>query len=253
MKAYKSLFAVGVLAVFIVPQIALAAWWNPLSWSIWDIFKTNTHQEIQVATTTPTTPAPQVKQTKVNTNTGANTKAGVETTPKNNTVKTTDAPASVPANSTLCNGTYYSSCAAGSDLVCPSNGGAAYCQPKAAAQPAAQVEQKHYFLENGSYVLLTDAEHEGIVQQKNATLQQLQDQINTYVAHSQKLLTDSQVGCEDLGSALTFQTGRAAVEAQTHASVCAAQFEYANNMIKLDNMQIQAIQQKMQWINQNYQ
>ena len=252
MKAYKNLFAVAIMIVFVVPQIALAAWWNPLSWNIWSGFKTTSHSEIQVATTTPTTPtATSAKKTNVNANVKAttNAKTSVESTQNDNIVKATSA----PANSTLCNGTYYSACAAGNDLVCPSNGGAAYCQPKVSAQPAAPIEQKHYFLENGSYALLTDAEHTGIVQQKNATLQQLQDQINTYVAHSQKILADSQVGCEDLGNAITFQTGSAAIQQQTHAAVCASQFEYANNMIKLDNMQIQAIQAKMQWINQNYQ
>lgn len=44
---------------------------------------------------------------------------------------------STPLAGTIpCNGTNYTKCKAGSDFVCPSNGGEAYCQLKASNQPA---------------------------------------------------------------------------------------------------------------------
>ena len=38
MKTYKQILVVFALGIFILPQIALASWWNPISWNIWKIF-----------------------------------------------------------------------------------------------------------------------------------------------------------------------------------------------------------------------
>lgn len=54
-KTYKQTFIVLAVSIFIVPQIALATWWNPLSWSIWNIFKPTPHAQVQIATTTTPT------------------------------------------------------------------------------------------------------------------------------------------------------------------------------------------------------
>jgi hypothetical protein len=46
-----------------------------------------------------------------------------------------------PPNSTYCNGNYYSSCPTGQNIVCPTNGGTAYCknnQPQQISQPTSQ-------------------------------------------------------------------------------------------------------------------
>lgn len=51
-KTYKQAFVVLAVSIFIVPQIALAAWWNPLSWSVWNFFKPTPHAQVQIATTT---------------------------------------------------------------------------------------------------------------------------------------------------------------------------------------------------------
>jgi hypothetical protein len=73
MKNYKKIFVVLSISFLIVPQIALAAWWNPLSWSVWNIFKpTPKAQQVQIATTTPTTTkkveiAPEQENIKTNT------------------------------------------------------------------------------------------------------------------------------------------------------------------------------------------
>ena len=66
-KTYKQAFVVLAVSIFIVPQIALAAWWNPLSWSMWNIFKsTPPIQQAQIATTTITTSTtPAVTTTKI--------------------------------------------------------------------------------------------------------------------------------------------------------------------------------------------
>lgn len=42
MKIHRNLFAVAALVFLIVPQIALAAWWNPFSWSIFHRSETKT-------------------------------------------------------------------------------------------------------------------------------------------------------------------------------------------------------------------
>ncbi len=53
MKTYQQALLVLAVSIFIVPQIALAAWWNPLSWSVWNVFKpASKMQQIQIATTT---------------------------------------------------------------------------------------------------------------------------------------------------------------------------------------------------------
>ena len=49
-RIFKALLVLVVVS-FIIPQMALAAWWNPLSWKIFNIFKkpqtTITNQSIQ--------------------------------------------------------------------------------------------------------------------------------------------------------------------------------------------------------------
>lgn len=60
------MFVVLVVGIFAIPQIALAAWWNPLSWSIWNVFKPAPKvQEVQIATTTPTTSTATKQETSV--------------------------------------------------------------------------------------------------------------------------------------------------------------------------------------------
>jgi len=54
----KKYLLILLLAIFIIPSIAFASWWNPLSWSIWNIFRPTPHAQVQIATTiTPTTVA----------------------------------------------------------------------------------------------------------------------------------------------------------------------------------------------------
>ena len=68
MKTYKQVFAVLAVGIFIAPQIAFAAWWNPISWGVWNIFRPTTKvQQIQIATTTPATPTATTTK-KVETN-----------------------------------------------------------------------------------------------------------------------------------------------------------------------------------------
>jgi len=51
MKHYNKLFVVVVVGILIIPQITLAAWWNPLSWN-WSALFNNPPQEQMVSTTT---------------------------------------------------------------------------------------------------------------------------------------------------------------------------------------------------------
>ena len=55
-KTYKQIFIILAVSVFVIPQIVLAAWWNPLSWSVWNIFRSTPQvQQVQIATTTTPT------------------------------------------------------------------------------------------------------------------------------------------------------------------------------------------------------
>ena len=47
----------------------------------------------------------------------------------------------MPSNLILCNGTNYTKCSAGTDFVCPSNGGSAYCQLQQLIQPQTAIIQ----------------------------------------------------------------------------------------------------------------
>lgn len=38
METSKKIFVILAVGIFIAPQVAFAAWWNPLSWSVWNIF-----------------------------------------------------------------------------------------------------------------------------------------------------------------------------------------------------------------------
>lgn len=72
MKGYKQIFVIAAVGIFIAPQIAFAAWWNPISWSFWNIFR----------------PAPKVQQVQIDTKAQATTTtAGATTT----STKTKDA------------------------------------------------------------------------------------------------------------------------------------------------------------------
>jgi hypothetical protein len=51
-KISKINFAVFLFCL-IIPNLAFASWWNPLSWSMWNIFRPTPHvQQVQIATTT---------------------------------------------------------------------------------------------------------------------------------------------------------------------------------------------------------
>src|SRR5438045_963616 len=95
MKKYLSILTVLLV---ISPSIALASWWNPFSWSIWNIFnrENNVAQVINSA----------VHPTKSNQEIASST--------TNETI--------------LCNGQYWNKCPDGQLLVCPIDGKTdAYC------------------------------------------------------------------------------------------------------------------------------
>lgn len=58
-KTYRQIFLVFAIGTFIVPQIALAAWWKPTDWTVWSIFRptpktqtSTTTQEVSATTAT---------------------------------------------------------------------------------------------------------------------------------------------------------------------------------------------------------
>lgn len=55
MKKYYKFFIILLVVSFIVPQIALASWWNPFSWNIWNkIFYRKAETKIERIISTPT-------------------------------------------------------------------------------------------------------------------------------------------------------------------------------------------------------
>lgn len=108
-----------------------------------------------------------------------------------------------PANSMLCNGTYYSFCPSGQNFVCPSNGAGAYCQPQQQNSPSVQQNYQQ-------------------VQDQATAQQQKTNQVNALVAeyNSQKNALEQQildiktkyyndkVAASLSGSPLSFVSGR---------------------------------------------
>lgn len=65
MKKYYKFFIILIIASFIIPQVALASWWNPFSWSVWNIFKPQT----ATMTTSTATAKPNTQQNGQNNST----------------------------------------------------------------------------------------------------------------------------------------------------------------------------------------
>lgn len=78
MKTYRSLFVAIALVVFVVPQVALAAWWNPFSWNVWHIFssipKVQTEKIVNATSTPKTAATAEVSETQKLNTTGQSTK-----------------------------------------------------------------------------------------------------------------------------------------------------------------------------------
>jgi len=98
----KNKFAILVLVSLIIPQFALAAWWNPFSWSIFSgVFSHNT-KTVQIATST---------------NIASVIASQSASSSSFNVTKTI-----------LCNGQYWNECPEGQLLVCPTDTtNEAYC------------------------------------------------------------------------------------------------------------------------------
>lgn len=52
MKQFKSFVIILLLAILIIPSVALASWWNPFSWNIWqNIWNSIFHKQVSVECT----------------------------------------------------------------------------------------------------------------------------------------------------------------------------------------------------------
>lgn len=89
MKKYYKFLIILLVTSFIIPQVALASWWNPLSWNIWDIFIKPKTAIQKPTTANPTTP--------------------------------------IEVDILYCNGSKYSKCPIGQNFVCPTNGQDGFC------------------------------------------------------------------------------------------------------------------------------
>ncbi len=118
----RSFFSTIVFLLIFVPQVAFAAWWNPLTWSVFSWIKIYPPQEQKISTTTSATTTKK-----------AETKVAPESSSQNKPIPVKVAPVQT---GTLCNGVYYSDCPTGNLLVCPTNGDKASCQPLPNTVPA---------------------------------------------------------------------------------------------------------------------
>ena len=58
MKSFKFLLIIFFTIAIITPSVALAAWWNPVSWKVWSIFKKNPTPVVQTEIKTEATITP---------------------------------------------------------------------------------------------------------------------------------------------------------------------------------------------------
>ncbi|MEI8328048.1 MAG: hypothetical protein WCG02_02830 [Candidatus Taylorbacteria bacterium] len=163
MKNPQKIFTLVIIGALIIPQVTFAAWWNPATWGIFSfIFHTQPQvQTIITATSSGERSAdisPNNTLSDVNTSTTTDENhAPIVTAPIKKTVKNVTPTASTPPatvqpqsprqvqpTGSLCNGTYYSSCPTGQNLICPQTG-SAYCQvPQQPTQQPVVQQQDGY-------------------------------------------------------------------------------------------------------------
>lgn len=137
MKKYILIIAIVASS----PSIALAAWWNPMSWGIFSfIFHTQPQVETTImATSSNETGAdisPNTTVSDSSTTISTEESSSPVVTPVTKIIKKVSPtpPVTVQTQSpqqqigTLCNGTYWKECPVGQNFICPSTGNA-YCQP----------------------------------------------------------------------------------------------------------------------------
>lgn len=126
MKKLAHIFLVGGFLLLFIPHIALAAWWNPGSWSLWHrIFSSENNTSINAPVTTEivSTNTPEV----VDKSSENLSKASVS-------VKTPKVPLSIKSDTVMCNGEEWNKCPSGQNMVCPAKGDA-YCATAVIATP----------------------------------------------------------------------------------------------------------------------
>jgi hypothetical protein len=134
----KYFIFVAILAL--TPSIAFAAWWNPLSWSIFS-FLSSTPPQSLLGTTTESDQAPIVINTSTTSITASTSTDLPVITKKAKTPTPVQVQTPQPAQptGTLCNGTYWNTCPTGQNLTCPSIGNA-YCEtpqtPQSVSSPS---------------------------------------------------------------------------------------------------------------------
>ena len=152
----KKHLSVLVLATFIVPSVAFASWWNPASWSVWNLlFGANQNQKSVTVelSTTPSAPT----STPQNGSEGTTTDQNVVTPQQPIVVRNPVA----PSGTTICNGTYWNKCPSGETLICPTAGDA-YCQVKQETPKTVITPASAPVVSNNSQPVITDEQKLGL-------------------------------------------------------------------------------------------
>ena len=129
-KNYQKILTIIIVGVLVIPQVTLAAWWNPASWSIFSFLFLNTPQTQTITTATTSSDQSLLNDattTTLTASTSSVTAIATSTSPvdkpiKKSVSKTTkpvtqvQTPLQVQPDGTLCNGAYYSECSTGQKL-----------------------------------------------------------------------------------------------------------------------------------------
>jgi len=142
MKKLAIVSTIMIVSVLVTPQVTLAAWWNPMSWSVFSNAQTEISAQAPVSVNATITAVTKVQKTSTqkptpNTTVKKSVKKSLKPAVVQLPVRTQVLEQDKPIR-TLCNGIYWDSCPPGQNIICPVTGDA-YCQvPQALVQPVRQ-------------------------------------------------------------------------------------------------------------------
>jgi len=249
MKTYKRAFVVLAASIFIIPQIAFAAWWNPFSWGIFSlIFGHNTDVPAQTAAISTADIAAIVAST-----TSRQSPNPINKPPQIQSVAPVNPSPQPPPNTTFCNGKYWNQCFSNSTFVCPKTGDA-YCQAPPSTEAVPPVPQPAAV--NAPYIPpvkrwadgtpITQDQINNLIAQKQQSIVTIQGQIQS-IENTKENDSTALNNCESQLSAipLDFVQGQEQVQRQYKISTLTAQCEYLGNKLQLDETDLKNAQQRL--------
>lgn len=115
----KNIGIVVIAITLIVPQVAFASWWNPVSWSMFSYLFGNTSPQVLNPTATNT----NLSSSSTSATTTKSTTLNKQSKSTKEAIKPVKTEKEQPKG-TLCNGVYWSACPVDQKFVCPKSGDA---------------------------------------------------------------------------------------------------------------------------------